>query len=154
MANQGFNAFVAGVAANVALVGSELLVIIKGGASQNTTVNVLRALGTILNYAPAAGALNNVNPGGAFPLDGSGNAVGRLNVDTTAGNTEWTGLVAGTDGIPVLITNLGPNNLQLDNANAGSTAANRFAASGNLVIVPGGRTLAVYDGGRSVWSVG
>ncbi len=127
----------------------------RGNQSQKTGGSVpplgLFTGGSILNFAPAAGVLNNVNPGGTW----FSALIGRLEVDTTAGNAEWTGLVASTvDGYGVMITNLGPNNLQLDSANAGSTAANRFIASGNLVIVPNGRTIAVYDLTRALWLIG
>jgi hypothetical protein len=109
----------------------------------------ISTLGPYLSVAPASGVSNNFNPGGAWPT------IGRLDIDTTAGNVELTGLVAGSDGQMVLIRNTGANNLQLDDSNAGSAAANQFASNGNLVIFNKGRTLAVYYAGAiNKWSIG
>ncbi len=106
-------------------------------------------LGPFLSVATAAGVTNNFNPGGAWPT------IGRLDIDTTAGNAELTGLVAGTDGQMVLIRNTGVNSLQLDNANASSATANRFQSVGDFVIAQFGRVFAVYYAGAiNRWSVG
>ncbi len=99
--------------------------------------------GGYLAYVSAAGAQNNVNPGGGFPA-----AVGRLDVDTTAGDTNWTGLLAGSDGQIVIIRNsAGANNLTLNSENAGSTAANRFTGVGDFVLGAGVPIWAIYYGG-------
>ena len=64
------------------------------------------------------------------------------------------GLAALADGVGVLITNIGPNQLQLDNENAGSTAANQFFASGNIVLFPGQGVIAVYEAGsENLWFI-
>jgi len=106
-------------------------------------------LGPYLSVASVSGVTNNFNPGGAWPT------IGRLHIDTTAGNTELTGLIAGTDGQMVLIRNTGANNLQLDNANAGSAAANQFQAIGDFVMIQNGRVFAVYYAGViNKWSIG
>lgn len=102
-----------------------------------------------LLVAPTAGVHNNFNPGAPWPT-----GIGRLDIDTSAGNIELTGLVAGTPGQMVLIRNVGANNLQLDN-NGASSAGNVFASNGNLIVLPNGRTLAVWYGGTvNKWSVG
>ena len=108
--------------------------------------------GSVLTYAPAAGTLNNVNPGGAWPSV----TIGRLDVDTTAGDTVWTGLVASAqDGYGVLITNTGANLLTLAHANAGSLAANQFNCSSDLILPTNARTMAVYFGGAiNLWFIG
>lgn len=118
-----------------------------GGGSTPVVAIGLFSGGTRLVYAPAAGVLNDVNPGGAWPSTG----IGRIDVNTAAGNSEWTGLAAVSDADGVLITNLGPNNLQLDDANAGSQAANQFFASGNIVLFPGQGVIAVYT--NSQWYI-
>ena len=108
--------------------------------------------GSLITDASPAGVTNNVNPAGWLTIP---SAVGRINVDTTAGNAEWTGLDAAgiNDGTGVLITNVGPNNLQLDNQNAGSTATNQFFASGNIVLVPGQGTIAIYSTATGFWDI-
>jgi hypothetical protein len=108
--------------------------------------------GSLITYDSPAGVTNNVNPTGWLTTP---NSVGRINVDTAAGNAEWTGLDAAgiTDGTGVLITNTGGNNLQLDTQNAGSSAANQFYASGNIILVPGQGTIAVYYTAESLWFI-
>jgi hypothetical protein len=106
--------------------------------------------GTLLTYASPAGVSNNVNPGGAWP---SG-TIGRLNVDTTAGNATWTGLVAEPkDGYGVLITNIGANVLTLDSLNAGSSAGNQFQYVGNLALPQYDNCLIVYYLAAGVWVI-
>ena len=88
----------------------------------------------------AAGATNNLNPGGAWPDDGI------LLLNSTAGAANITGLVAGVDQQMVLIMNLpGGNNVTLNNQNAGSTLANRFVNSFDLILAPGATVIAVYS---------
>lgn len=104
--------------------------------------------GVVITYAPPAGIINNVNPGGAWPLP----SVGRIDVDTTAGNSEWTGLLAtATDGQGVLIRNIGANLLQLDELNAGSLAANQFDAAANVILTTGQTFMAVYYLAAALW---
>lgn len=108
--------------------------------------------GSLITYASAAGVSNDVNPGSGWPSAG----IGRLNVDTSAGNAEWTGLAAPPiDGYGVLIKNVGANQLQIDNANAGSLAANRFDMSGNLILTQNQQVIAIYTSGSvNLWYVG
>lgn len=99
---------------------------------------------TVQNVAPAAGASNNVNPGGGWPSA----TIGRITVDTTAGACNFTGLVAATtDGQGISLTNTGANNLTLNSQNAGSTAANRFNLVADLVVLPGQTVMLVYFAG-------
>ena len=65
-------------------------------------------LGTYLEDAPTAGAHVNYNPTGFGP------GVGRLDIDTTAGNVEIVSLFPGADAQLLNITNIGANLLQLD----------------------------------------
>lgn len=65
-------------------------------------------LGTYLSDAPSAGAHTNYNPAGF------GAGVGRLDIDTAAGNVEIVSLIGTSDGQLLNITNIGPNLLQLD----------------------------------------
>jgi hypothetical protein len=109
--------------------------------------------GAILDYATVGGTLNNVNPGGSWPASN----IGRLYVDTTAGNEIWTGLASTglPDGYGVLIKIVaGVNYLQLDTESAGSTAANRFDASGDVQLFLGQQAIMVYNAGSlNIWSL-
>jgi hypothetical protein len=93
----------------------------------------------------AAGATNNLNPGGTWPTGYS-----RLDVDPSAGAANLTGLLAGTDAQQIVIRNPdATNTLTLNNANAGSTAANQFLARAgfDVAIPPGSSVIATYYGG-------
>lgn len=93
---------------------------------------------TTQNYAPTGHADADV-----FRISVSGVAAGELG-----------GLAGPQDGRVVIIRNLGPNALQLQHENVGSTAANRFHLEGNvnktLSSVNGSITLW-YDGATSRW---
>src|ERR1700704_4966269 len=87
--------------------------------------------GAYLAYASPSGANNDVNPGGGWPAL-AGVPYTTLDVTLAAGAANWTGLVAGTDGqLCVIRNNDAANSLTLNNANAGSAAANRFSYPGN-----------------------
>ena len=111
-------------------------------AGSNSPGTGVTSVGGFSSFAPAAGATNNANPGSGFPA-----LLGRIDVDTTAGNANWTGLLAGVDGQIVIIRNTGANNLVLNNQNASSTAANRFSAAADFTLVPGDAVWVVYYGG-------
>jgi hypothetical protein len=98
-------------------------------------------LGTFITNAPASGVINNFAPAGF------GAGVGRLDVDTTAGNVELTGLTAGTDGQLLNVRNTGANNLILDSLNGGSAAANQFELPGQMYIPQYDSILLCYYGG-------
>jgi hypothetical protein len=69
----------------------------------------------------AAGANNDVNPGGTWP-----NKIARVDFDTSAGDANLNSLVAASDGIMVLLRNTGANNLNIINASGLGAAANQF----------------------------
>jgi hypothetical protein len=94
-------------------------------------------VGTYATSEPAAGIHNN------FAI---GAGVGRYDIDTTLGNVELTGIVAGTDGQLLIVTNIGANILQLDSLNAGSLSANRMRLPGNMVLVQNNAQLLCYYG--------
>lgn len=111
-----------------------------GGGTPGTGIT---SVGGFSAFVSPAGGQNDVNPGSGFPA-----LLGRIDVDTSAGNANWTGLLAGVDGQIVVIRNAaGANNLTLNNQNAGSTAANRFAAAGDFTLVPGNAIWVIYYGG-------
>lgn len=98
-------------------------------------------IGSYLEDAPTAGVHNNYNP------TGFGSTVGRLDIDTTAGDVELTGLQAGTDGQLLIATNIGANNLILDPLNAGSSAGNQFRLVGQMYAAQYDAILLCYYGG-------
>lgn len=78
-----------------------------------------------------------------------------LDVTLTA-NSNWTGLLAGADKQPLIIRNnpaSGAFVLTLNNANAGSLAANRFSASGDFALVPGSAVLLLYYTTPALWII-
>lgn len=106
--------------------------------------------GSKLVYAPAAGASNNVTPGGLWPAP----SVGRIDVNTVAGAANFTGLVAGiVDGQAVMIRVTGANNLTLNSLNAGSVAANQFAFVADLVLTQNDTAILIYDLALALWVI-
>lgn len=113
---------------------------VAGSPSPGTGVT---SVGGFSAFVSPAGAQNNVNPGSGFPA-----AIGRIDADTSAGDANWTGMLAGVDGQIVIIRNAtGANNLTLNSENAGSTAANRFTAAADMTLPPGGAIWAIYYAG-------
>jgi hypothetical protein len=108
--------------------------------------------GAYLTYASPAGARNNVNPGSGWPNAPGPVPYSTLGVTLAAGNANWTGLLAGNDDQAVLIVNQdAANSLTLNNANAGSAAANRFAYAADLILPPGATAWAVYRATPALW---
>ena len=93
-----------------------------------------------VSYIAAAGASNNVNPVGFGPT------IHLLDVDTSAGAANFTGLIAGADGQQLVLSVTGANLLTLNAANTGSTAANRFRAAADLTLLQNGSFNLVYYG--------
>lgn len=97
-----------------------------------------------------AGVNNNFNPGLLLNVT-------RILANPNAGNAELTGMLAGGDGQDVLLWNaqaIGGNTIQLDNLNAGSTAANRFSISGpSFTINPQSGARMKYDTTLGLWLV-
>lgn len=117
-----------------------------GSAGGNPT------FGTFVSIALAAGANDNVNPGGTWPT-----GYGRLDFDTSAGAANVTGLKAGSDGQAIIIRNSGANQLTLNSLNAGSSAANQFLYIADLILDENASVLAVYysnlNGGSGAWVI-
>jgi hypothetical protein len=107
--------------------------------------------GAYLTYASPSGANNNVNPGGGWPSL-AGVPYTTLDVSLAAGNANWTGLLAGTDGQLCMIRNNdAANSLTLNKENAGSAAANRFSYPADLILTPRGTALAMYRTTPARW---
>jgi hypothetical protein len=107
-------------------------------------------VGTLLApVTPPSGIFNNYNPAGF------GIGVGRLDIDTTLGNIELTGLAAGADAQLLIVTNTGPNVLLLDPLNGASIAANQFRILGQMALVQNDAMLLCYSGGSvAKWTMG
>lgn len=93
--------------------------------------------------APAAGTINNlVLPGGSdYSLD----------IDTTAGNVNVTGLVAQRNGQKVYASNTGANLLQFLALNAGSAVNNRIRAPSDLAVVQNQTLTLMWVSGLNRW---
>jgi hypothetical protein len=72
----------------------------------------------------------------------------RLNSDASR---NITGLSGGADGRVVLIYNVGSNNVVLKDESASSSAANRFALSGDITIAADEGAILQYDSTSSRW---
>lgn len=117
-----------------------ILALIAGGTGE--PIGPLRATAAL-----AAGANNNLNPGGGWPVN-----YGRLFLTAGAGAANVTGLVAGLDNQWVLIVNDDPsNNITLNSMNGGSAAANQFDYATDLVLPPFATTIVVYDATEAKW---
>lgn len=103
-------------------------------------------VGSYLEAAPAAGTYNDYAPAGF------GSTVGRLDIDTGAGDVELTGLLAGSDAQLLIVTNIGAHNLILDPLNVGSAAANRFRLPGQMYLPQyNAQLLCYYTGTVNKW---
>jgi hypothetical protein len=121
----------------------------SGGGGGSSTTPVFSS--SVTDNAPGA-SQNNYAPTGYV-----GGTTNRLLVQAAAGGTTLTGLSASgvPDGWTILLKNTSSANaITLDNQNAGSSAANRFAleSAANYNINPGAARLLSYIAG-SGWSV-
>lgn len=89
------------------------------------------------------GDQNNYNPTGLA----TANTL-RLSSDASR---NITGLAGGTDGRLLLIHNVGAQNIVLKDEDAASTAANRFALTGDFTLLPDAVCLLQYDSTSSRW---
>lgn len=115
----------------------------SGGGSSGTLTGRIA-------YASPAGANNDVTPPVVLPATWV--TTHRLIVTLAAGNANWTGLLAGTDGQQLFLTNAdAANSLTLNAQNAGSAAANRFLYLFDVVLGPGVSKLLCYDATLANW---
>src|ERR1700677_1473166 len=106
--------------------------------------------GSKLVFAPAAGANNNVNFGGAWPAA----TVGRVDINTAARVCNITGIVAALiDGQGVMLRNTGANNCTLNSLNGGSSAANQLAFVDDLIMPQNYTAILVYDLALGLWVI-
>jgi hypothetical protein len=75
-------------------------------------------------------------------------------LSANAAGSQLSGLVASTtDGQVVVIQNISANDLTLLAESASSTAANRFAINGDLILGANQSISLIYDTGIARWSV-
>jgi hypothetical protein len=130
---------------------------LTGSAGAPTCGNTMASLQSALTAANAlevsatlsSGATNNYSP------TGYGTTTAILNLTPASGGSSLTGLAAGSAMQQIFIINAeaagGTDNITLTNQSSSSTAANRFLASGNLVIPPGGGVQCLYRSSVSYW---
>jgi hypothetical protein len=75
----------------------------------------------------------------------------RLNVSGVA-TSEVTGLAGGTDGREMTLTNIGAENIIFRDESATSSAANRFALNGDVLLSPNESLRVIYVSAISRWS--
>lgn len=103
-------------------------------------------IGSYLAPTTTTGVYNDYNP------TGFGSTVGRLDLDTTSGNIELTGIAAGSDAQLLIVTNIGVNMVLLDSLNAGSGAANRMRLIGQIALPQyASQLLCYYAGSINKW---
>lgn len=99
--------------------------------------------------ALAAGANNDLNPGGAWPT-----GYGRLILTAPSGTANVTGIAAGVDNQWLLVTNAdSTNTITLNALNVGSAVGNRLLYVADLVLPPGASVLLVYDATLGEWLI-
>lgn len=141
-----FTGYVIGAAvASVAVPGRVWVNLLDGNVADPDADDTGWSAGDPLTatIAPAAGALNNLAlPGGSdYALD----------IDTTAGNIDITGLVAQRNGQKLFVSNTGANLLQFLANNAGSAAANRIRAATDLALVQNQTLTLEWFAGINRW---
>lgn len=70
---------------------------------------------------------------------------------TSSLDVDITGLATGASGRTVAIVNIGSFNITLKNASGSSTATNRFAFAGDIVLTPNTGVILIYDNTTQRW---
>jgi hypothetical protein len=95
----------------------------------------------------AAGANNNLTPSGQAIQ-----AIGMIDLDSTAGVANITGLAAGYDGQRITLRLTTASAVTLNNANGGSSASNQFSGTGDSVLAQGlAIDIVYYAGSVNKW---
>jgi hypothetical protein len=107
--------------------------------------------GDKLTYFATAGETDNVDFGSPWPAG----SVGRVDVVTTAGDCNFTGILAGVnDGQGLLIRNVtGGSNLTLNNLDNSSDSENQITSATDIILAPGEAVILVYDADLELWVI-
>lgn len=130
--------------ADLPLTGTEIVPLVQDGTTKSIPVaNLVSSWAAVATAALAAGDNNNL----ATDIS----EVSRLAV-TLAGDANLTGLAGGLDGKALMIQNRDAvDTLTIPNESASSSAANRFAINGDLIVPPLCGALFIYDGVIQRW---
>lgn len=131
---------ISGLPAGAALDGSELVPVVQGGVTVQTTTQEIADLGgggaVLTIYGNAVGSAFPAGVNNNFNVDVSN--ANRLQL-TLAGDAELTGLVAATivDGHVLVVQNYSAFTLTIPSESVLSLAANRFVSNGDIIIPAG-----------------
>ena len=100
--------------------------------------------GLVAPAALAAGDNDDVNLGIT--------AVTRARISGNAVTSNLTGVTGGVDGAILILTNVSANTIMIINEDTGSTAANRFAINGDMVLPQNCSAVFIYDGSITRWT--
>jgi hypothetical protein len=137
-------------AATLPLVGDELVPLVQSGTTKQVAVSDLIG-GTpgaitwtgVVTAVLVAGDNDNLAP--------DLTVASRLAV-TLTGDANLTGLAGGSDGKVLMVQNRDiVDTLTIPNESATSSAANRFAINGDLIVPPRCGALFIYDGSIQRW---
>lgn len=129
------------------LQGSASIQIVDGGPAGPMTLVASTASSGLLpagltTIAPAAGNVNDQ----ALAID-----QGYLDINTAAGNINLTGIVSPIDGLVLIVSNTGPNLLQLMSLNGLSAAANQFRLPFDMGVTTNGSIGLRYSAAIGKW---
>ncbi len=114
---------------------------VKTGSPVTSSGTLTLARGALATFAASAGANNDIDPGGGWP-------VGFDRLDVTGSVTaNITSLKAGGDGQRVIVSNQTTGFLTLNNASGSGTAANRFLGPDDMALAVGLSMMIVYYAG-------
>lgn len=139
-----------------ALGTTDSLALVQGGVTKVATMAQVAA--SVLAAPAFTGtlALNSTVTPAAFAATQHDYAPAGLNAAivarlTATGAQSVTGITSGAAGRILILQNVGAAAIALLNANAGSTAANRFAFSYDRTLEPGRVLVLIYDSTQSRW---
>lgn len=123
------------------LCSGEYLFLLPDGVGTYVTIGKL--FGKVVSPSQITANQNNYNPSGAGSAD-----VLRINTDASR---DITGFAFPANYKTLLVHNVGSYNIVLKDESASSTAANRFALSGDATLSPDQSVLLWYDATSSRW---
>jgi hypothetical protein len=149
VADVGLGVTIDGAASTVVLPGSMRVFISEGASNWITETDGLLASqiafsGQLSPAALALGATQDYDPAGL-----AGASALRLTAD--GGGSALGGLAGGTPGRLITLFNIAGGALTINDEDAGSAAANRFALTGAIVIPTDGSATFLYDGVSLRW---
>lgn len=135
--------------ATLPLAGTEIAALVQNGRTvQAPTSSLLVGIANRVVFVSPGGASNNVNAG----IDAN---TRYLDVDTTAGAAQWSGLSSAgiSNGQRIVVTPIGAGSLRLDALNGASAAANQFRAAANTMLVTNLSVEIEFSSGVGKWLV-